>query len=166
MTISNTSPKLVSSAPPDINLVQKKSTSINLVSYFADDEGDPLTMTATYSFNGASPMPISGGIFTKSDEFQIAVASTSIEDTGVYDITLTVSDVLLASMTQTFKVIVTNTAPKISSTLPNPSIDHGKSISMPLDEYFIDDEGDTMTMTATYSLNSGSPHPIPGGLFT
>jgi hypothetical protein len=124
-----------------------------LASYFADEEGDPLTMTATYSFNGASAMPIPGGIFTKPDEFQIDVASTSIADTGVYDITLTVSDLLLASLTQTFKVIVTNTAPKIASTLPNPSIVHGKSISMPLDEYFIDDEGDTMTMTATYSLN-------------
>jgi hypothetical protein len=137
-----------------------------LTSYFADEEGDPLTMTATFSFNGASPMPISGGIFTKPDEFQIAVASTTIEDTGVYDIKLTVSDLLLASISQTFKVTVTNTAPRIDSALPNPSILHGKSISMPLAGYFIDDEGDTMTMTATYSLNGASPQPIPGGLFT
>jgi hypothetical protein len=137
-----------------------------LASYFADDEGDPLTMTATYSFNGASPLPISGGIFTKPDEFQIAMASTSIEDTGVFIITLTISDLLLASMTQTFKVTVTNAAPKIVSPLPNPSIGHGKSIKMPLDEYFIDDEGDKMTMTATYSLNGASSQQIPGGLFT
>ena len=61
---------------------------------------------------------------------------------------------------------MTNTAPKIASTLPNPSIVHGKSISMPLDGYFIDDEGDTMTMTATYSVNGGSAQSIPGGLFT
>ena len=99
-------PKLASISPVDVNLVHKQSTSINLASYFSDDEGDPLTMTATYNFNGASPMPIPGGIFTKPDEFQIDVASTSIEDTGVYDITLTVSDLLLASMTQKFKLIV------------------------------------------------------------
>jgi hypothetical protein len=61
---------------------------------------------------------------------------------------------------------VTNTAPKIASTLPTPSIVHGKSISMPLDGYFIDDEGDIMTMTATYSLNGGSAQSIPGGLFS
>jgi hypothetical protein len=34
---------------------------------------------------------------------------------------------------------------------------HGKTLSMPLAEYFIDDDGDTMTMTATYSLNGGPP---------
>jgi hypothetical protein len=61
-----------------------------LASYFTDEEGDPLTMKATYSFNGASAMPIPGGIFTKPDVFQIAVASTSIADTGVYTISLAV----------------------------------------------------------------------------
>jgi hypothetical protein len=90
LIISNISPKLASIAPPDINLVHKQSTSIDLASYFTDEEGDPLTMKATYSFNGASAMPIPGGIFTKPDVFQIAVASTSIADTGVYTISLAV----------------------------------------------------------------------------
>jgi hypothetical protein len=123
-------------------------------------------MKATYSLKGASATPIPGGIFTKPNEFQIDVASTSIEDTGVYTITLTVSDLLLSSFTQTFKVTVTNTAPKIATPLPKHSILHGNSISMPLAGYFIDDESDTMMMTATYSLNGASPQPIPGGLFT
>jgi PKD repeat protein len=123
-------------------------------------------MTATYSLNGASATPIPGGIFTKPNEFQIDVASTSIEDSGVYTITLTVSDLLLASFTQIFKVTVTNASPRITSSLPNPSIIHGKSISMPLAGYFFDDDRDTMTMTATYSLNGASHQPIPGGLFT
>jgi hypothetical protein len=96
------------------------------------------------------------------------VISTSILDTGVYTITLTVSDPLSASVTQTFKVIVTNSAPKVASPpLYSFSLVHGKSISMPLAGCFIDDEGDTMTMTAaTYSLNGGVAIPIPGGLFT
>jgi hypothetical protein len=166
LIISNTSPKLVSIAPPDINLVHKKTTSIDLATYFTDEEVDSLAMTATYSFNGASEMAIPGGIFTLPTEFQIDVASTSIADSGEYTIKLTVSDVLLATLTQTFKVTVTNAAPKITSSLPNPSIVHGKSISMPLAGYFIDDDGDTMTMTATYSLNGGIAQPMPGGLFT
>jgi hypothetical protein len=58
-------------------------------------------------------------------------------------------------LTQTFIVTVTNTAPKIASQPPSFSMVHGKSISMPLAEYFIDDDGDTMTMTATYSLIGG-----------
>jgi hypothetical protein len=95
--------------------VHKQSKSINLASCFADEEGDPLTMTATYSSNGASAMPIPGGIFTKPADFQIDVASTSIEDTGVYTITLIVSDLLQASFTQAFKVTVTNAPPRIPS---------------------------------------------------
>jgi hypothetical protein len=133
LKISNTSPKLASTVPVDVDLVHKQSKSINLATYFADEEGDPLTMTATYSYNGGSAIKIPGGIFKMPTEFQIDVASESIADTGVYDITLTVSDILLASFTQSFKVIVTNAPPKIASTLPNPSIVHGKSISMPLD---------------------------------
>jgi len=43
---------------------------------------------------------------------------------------------------------------------------HGKSKSIPLAGYFIDDEADALTMTATYSLNGGSAQSISGGLFT
>jgi PKD repeat protein len=84
------------------------------------------------------------------------VTSTSIADTGVYTITLTVSDPLPASLTQTFKVTVTNAAPKVASSPLSHSLVHGTTLSMPLAEYFIDDDGDTMTMTATYTLNGGS----------
>jgi hypothetical protein len=59
-------------------------------------------MKATYSFNGVTAMSIPGGIFAQPDDFKIDVASTSIADTGVYTITLIVSDLLLASLTQTF----------------------------------------------------------------
>jgi hypothetical protein len=69
-------------------------------------------------------------------------------------------------LTEKFIVNVTNSAPRISNPLPSHSIVHGKSISMPLAGYFIDDDGDTLTMTATYSLNGGSLQSIPGGLFT
>ena len=69
-------------------------------------------------------------------------------------------------MTETFIVNVTNSAPRISNPLPSYSIVHGKSISMPLAGYFIDDDGDTLTMTATYSLNGASALPITVGLFS
>ena len=69
-------------------------------------------------------------------------------------------------MTQTFTVTVTNAAPRVSSPLHSQSIVHGSTLSMPLAEYFVDDDGDAITMTATYSLNSGPAQPIPGGLFS
>ena len=58
----------------------------------------------------------------------------------MYKISLIVSDPLPASVTQSFTVTVTNAAPKILSTPPSLSLVHGKSISMPLSAYFIDDE--------------------------
>lgn len=79
---------------------------------------------------------------------------------------MTISDPILASVTQKFIVNVTNAAPTIVSPPPSPSIVHGQSISMPLDGCFIDDDGDTMKMTATYRFNGGAAMAIPGGIFT
>jgi hypothetical protein len=137
-----------------------------LTSNFVDDDGDPLTMTATYSLNGGAAVTLPSGMFTVPSAFTIYVASTSIADTGVYTISLTVSDPLPASVTQTFTVTVTNAAPRLLSTPPSPSIVHGNTISMPLSAYFVDDDADTLTMTATYSLNGGAANAIPGGIFT
>jgi hypothetical protein len=38
---------------------------MDLSTYFIDDDGDPITLTATYSFNGGAATAIPGGIFTK-----------------------------------------------------------------------------------------------------
>jgi hypothetical protein len=70
-----------------------------------------MTMTATYSYNGGAAMAIPGGIFTKPAELEIAVAPTSITDTGSYVITMTVSDDTSSSMTTSFTLSVTNAAP-------------------------------------------------------
>jgi len=36
---------------------------MGLSSYFIDDDGDPMAVTATYSFNGGKEEVIPGGIF-------------------------------------------------------------------------------------------------------
>jgi hypothetical protein len=65
---------------------------MDLSSYFVDDDGDQLTMIATYSKNGNSPESIPGGIFYSPTDFVIDVISSSIIDTGIYTINLEVSD--------------------------------------------------------------------------
>ena len=80
------------------------------------------------------------------------MTSTSVADTGVYTITLTVSDPQPASLTQIFTVTVTNDAPRIISPPPSISMVHGKSISMFLAGYFIDDDGETMDYRLEASL--------------
>jgi hypothetical protein len=167
LSVTNAAPK-VDSVPGDVSLLHKSSLTIPLASNFKDDDGDPITMEATYKLNGGSAeTKIPNGIFSFLSPFTIGVISTSIADTGVYTITLTVSDLLPASVTQKFTVTVTNAAPRVvSPPLPNLSVVHGKSISIPLAGSFIDDDGDTITMTATYSLNGVAGQKIPGGLFT
>jgi len=123
-------------------------------------------MTATYSLNGGTAVNIPNGIFTVPSPFIILVNSTSITDTGLYTITLTISDPLPASVTQTFKVNVTNSAPILVNNTPSHSIVHGKSISINLTDYFKDEDNDTLTMTATYSKNGGAVMTVPEGIFT
>ncbi len=63
-----------------------------LSSYFTDDDGDALTLTGTYSFNGGAAIAIPSGIFTVLSSLTINCASTSLADVGTYNIALTVSD--------------------------------------------------------------------------
>ena len=165
LSITNAIPR-VATVPGAVSLVHGSSLSIPLTSNFVDDDGDPLSMTATYSLNGGAAVTLPSGIFTVPSALTIYVASTSIADTGVYTISLTVSDPLPASVMQTFTVTVINAAPRLLSAPPSPSIVHGNTISMPLSAYFIDDDADPLTMTATYSLNGGAAIAIPGGIFT
>jgi hypothetical protein len=139
--------------------------SINLNSCFVDEQGGPLTMKATYSFNGGSIMPIPGGIFKQPSEFQIDVASTSITDTGTYVITMTVSDEFPSSMTESFTLSITNVAPKIVTVPGDISLVHGKSLTIALISNFADDDGDAITMTCSYTKSGGAAVTIPNGIF-
>jgi hypothetical protein len=112
ITNTNTAPKLVSTLK-DISLKHGESTIINLATNFTDEQNDPLTMTATYKYNGGNQiMPIPGEIFTMPSELQIDVTSTSITDTGSYAITVTVSDDFPSNVTSSFTLSVMNAAPK------------------------------------------------------
>jgi hypothetical protein len=54
------------------------STTIDLASYFDDEQKDPLKMTASYRYNDKNSKMIPEGIFTKLSGLQIDVVSTSI----------------------------------------------------------------------------------------
>jgi hypothetical protein len=133
LSVTNAPPRVVT-VPADVSLVHKSSSiSIPLASNFIDDDGDAITMKATYILNGGAAVTIPNGIFSITSAFTIGVTSTSIADTGEYTISLIVSDPLQSSVTQTFKVIVTNAAPRVDNPpLPSHSVVHGKSILMPL----------------------------------
>lgn len=77
-----------------------------------------------------------------------------------------VSDDFPSNMTANFTLKVINSAPKVVTAPGAISLVHGRNLSIPLASNFIDDDGDTLTMTATYELNGVSAQPIPGGLFS
>ena len=123
LSITNAVPR-VATVPGDVSVVHGRSLSIPLTSNFVDDDGDPITMEASYSLNGGAAVTIPGGIFTVPSAFTILVTSTLIADTGVYTISLTISDTI-DKVTQTFKVDVTNAAPILLSAPPSASLVHG-----------------------------------------
>jgi hypothetical protein len=86
LKVINSAPKVVT-ASGAISLVHGRSLSIPLASNFTDDDGDAITMTAT--FTGPSG-PIPYGLFTVPSPFTIFVSSKSITDTGLYTVTLTI----------------------------------------------------------------------------
>jgi hypothetical protein len=51
LTITNESPRLIST-PPAVPARPNGLKQIDLSTYFKDDDDDPMTVKATYSFNG------------------------------------------------------------------------------------------------------------------
>jgi PKD repeat protein len=94
------------------------------------------------------------------------VVSTSIADTGSYKIMLTVSDEFPSSMTTSFTLSITNAAPKVVIVPGDVSLVHKSNLTIPLASYFADDEGDAITMEATYMVNGGAAVAIPNGIFS
>ena len=68
LAIKNVAPKAVI-VPPNHSVVHSTSLLIDLTSNFADDDLDPITMTATYSFNGGGAVALPSGIFSYPNPF-------------------------------------------------------------------------------------------------
>lgn len=79
---------------------------------------------------------------------------------------MTVSDDFPSSFVTSFKLSITNAVPRVVTVPAAVSLVHGKSKSIPLTSNFVDDDGDLLTMAATYSLNGGAAVSIPSGIFT
>jgi hypothetical protein len=151
--------------PPNVPLVHGQFTSLSLGANFIDDDGDIITMTATYSFNGGPAASIPGGIFSVPSAFTIDATSVGLADVGSYLISLSISD-SLSTITSSFTLTITNASPRLVTTLLDVTAPQNQNTPIDLSTYFVDDDGDTITMTATYSFNGGAATAIPGGIFS
>jgi hypothetical protein len=166
LDITNAAPRLVSTSPPNFSVKFGKSLPIPLAGYFVDDDGDLLTIQATFSLSGGSSIAIPSGIFTQLSNEDLLVTSTSISDIGIYTITLIISDLEPKTLTSSFTVEVLNTAPRILSNPPHLSVIHGNTLPIPLSGYFTDDDGDPLTMSVTYSFKGGPSLTVPSVIIT
>jgi hypothetical protein len=82
-----------------------------LAGCFIDDDGDTMSMTATYSLNGGAAKTIPGGLFTMPTPFTIKATSAGLVDVGLYTISVVVSDSKL-SVSDSFTLEVTNASPR------------------------------------------------------
>ena len=137
ITISNTTPTVVSAASDQSIAKGGNITSIDLSSVFEDADND----TLTYSVSGnPTGVTLSGSTLSGS------VPSS----TGTHTMTLTATDTDSASATDTVVLTVTNTAPTVSSAPSNETVTGGTNItSIDLSSVFTDADGDSLTYTAT-----------------
>jgi hypothetical protein len=91
VTASNTPPRSKAAVPNKVMALNSLG-SYDLSAFFVDDDGNPLTMTATSSFAGGSPLTLPAGILTLPTWSTVAIAPTLITDLGIYLITVTVTD--------------------------------------------------------------------------
>ena len=116
VTVANTPPRFTGTLPSHTLSVNSLG-SYDLSALFVDDDGNPLTMTATSSFAGASALTLPAGILTLPTWSTVAIAPSQMTELGIYLITVTVSD-SLATATSSFKISVINTPPFFVSTVP------------------------------------------------
>ena len=155
-TVPNRSPEPTGTIP-DETVEVGMTVSINLVPFFEDPDGDPLTYTATSSNTGVARASVAGNTLTIT-----AVAL------GRASLTITARDGDGASATQTFEVTVTQTnrAPRAVGTMPTLTLAPGRTISINVSGYFTDPDGDVLTYTATSSNSSVATASVSGSTLT
>jgi hypothetical protein len=119
--------------------------SYDLSLFMVDDEGNPLTMTATSSFEGGPALTLPSGILTLPNWSTVAIAPTQMAEIGNYLMSVKVSD-SLATVSSSFEISVFNTPPYFLSTVPadfTMRFNNTYLFSIP---EFKDNEGHTVTV--------------------
>ena len=153
VTVANTPPRFTSSIPDQVVNLNGVGT-YDLSTFFVDDDGNPLTMTATSSFAGGAATTIPIGIITLVNWSTIEISPVLVGDLGSYVISVTVSD-SLATITTLFTISVVNTPPFFVSESPKDFAMKFNNSYMYLIPAFQDNEGHAVTVILN-SVPSGS----------
>jgi len=140
VTVSDGSNRAPEGTQPFIDVTIPAGVTIvfNVISYFHDPDGDPLT----YSSRTSNP-----------DVTAVAVSGSALSVTGVSEghatVDLTARDPGNLPATLSFGVNVAKGPPKTVGEIPEDTLEVGESATVDLSEYFTDPDGDALSYAAT-----------------
>ena len=143
--LPNSAPDAVGSIPDQTVSVGGYAGTVDVSSYFSDQDGNPLTYSATSSDASKATASVSGS----------TVSITPVA-TGSVTITVTAADNSNATATQDIAVtVIANRAPTTVGTIPTQTVSlSGSAVTLDLDSYFSDPDGNPLTYSATSSNTS------------
>ena len=115
--------------------------SVDVSDVFSDNDGDPLTFTATGLPAGLTIDPVTGIIS--------GILPSGASADGPYTVVVTATDPSGESVSTEFVWTVENIAPEVVTTLPNVSFDDGSGVSLLTASNFVDPDGDSLIFTAS-----------------
>ncbi len=138
---ANESPVATDTIPPQ-TITAGDTVTIDASAHFSDPDGDALTFTASSSDTDAATVSVDGS----------TVAIVGVAE-GSATVTVTATDPEGASAMQEVAVTVKapNRAPVAVGEIPEVPMTVGQVFSVPIDQFFMDPDGDTLTYEATSS---------------
>ena len=141
--LPNSVPTTVGSIPNQTLSLTGSAKTVDVSSYFSDPDGNSsLTYSAASSDTSITTASVSGSTVTITG---VAAGSATI--------TVTATDTANATATQDISVTVTsNRAPVLTGSIPTQTVSlTGSAVTVDLDSYFSDPEGNPLTYSATSS---------------
>ena len=137
--VPNRAPRPVATIP-DETVQVGGAVAVDVSSYFADPDGDPLAYTARSSNTNVAEVSVSGSTVT------IAAVGK-----GTAAVTITATDTEGLSAAQVFVSVVPNRSPEPVGTIPDDTVEVGEPVTVDLSPYFADPDGDALAYAASSS---------------
>ncbi len=142
---------------PDQAITAGQTTTVEVMQYFSDPDGDPLTYAASGSNASVVSVSVSGSTLTV-----VGVAAGS----ATVAVTATDPGGLSAQQSISVSVEQPNRAPEAVGSIPDQAITAGQTTTVELPSYFSDPDGDPLTYAVTTSSIAVAAVSISGSTLT
>jgi len=137
VTVPNRAPEAVGTIP-NAEVKAGETTTVDLGPYFSDPDGDALSYSASSSAPTIATASVTGRVLTVTGR-----------GSGMATVTVTAADPDGETAAQSFQVTVPNRPPEAVGSIPAQTATEGGTITVVLQPYFNDPDGDALTYTAT-----------------